>query len=185
MNLRNLSMNRRGFAVGAAGLAAAVAMGMPGTSRAFMPESPITHQDGMNFVITNLCPKKNENAIIKDTKNKNRIAIYKNQEDLENNNYIEVNGMACMVFQLCHGNRKFDEIVSVVAGFYKVNEYEFQEKVFNFLNYLYEQGFISFASPEILSETEKKKGKGVRFFGKSDKTIRVFSKDKGNSVINF
>lgn len=185
MNLQKLKVNRRGFALGAAGLMATTALSISGTAHAFMPESPIAPQEGMHFVITNLYPKKNEKAIIKDTNNKNRMALYKNPEDLENDKYIEVNGMALMVFQLCHGNRKFDKIVSTIAAFYEVNEYEFQEKVYNYLNFLYEQGFITFGSPEALSETEKKKGRGGHFIAKEDKTIRVFFKSKGKSAIKF
>lgn len=185
MVFRGRTVNRRDFTKNIAASAAAMMLVLPGTTFAFTPTSTIEYQDGLHFIITNLFPKIRQGYRIDVDAKSGTAKVYKNEDEFNKGRYIQINGMALMVLELCYGHLRYSDIIRNISFFYEVNPYEIEEGVFKYMMFLYEEGYIVFGSANILAGEECKRGYGADFVGKNDKKIRLLSRSGVPSTVEF
>jgi len=109
--------------------------------------------------------------------------LYKNKRNLTEDRYLELNGMAAEVVQMCDGGIPFEQIVDTLAHFHESSVEQVEPGVFGFLRYLFEEGYVCFVSEKFW--TRKKRGGGLRMLDCDDKIIRIVAGSEGGAGFAF
>ncbi|MFA5516848.1 MAG: PqqD family protein [Desulfuromonadales bacterium] len=112
--------------------------------------------------------------------------IFKHDQNEGDSDYIETNGMGYLVAQLCRGSMPTKSIVNLVSDLYNIDEINAENSVNSFLKFLFDEGYISFASKNFISKQEAKVGRGFNLLGKNSNTnIKVTSINGQNVQLTF
>jgi len=110
--------------------------------------------------------------------------VYKDDRSLKADIYIELNGMATVIVELCNGGPHFDEIVNIVAEIYNVDGSEVKGSVLSFIKFLFEEGYICFVSEKAIPPY-KKQGGGITVPDDKEPKIKVLSQPGESNPISF
>ncbi len=86
-----------------------------------------------------------------------------------------VNGRAAAILQLCNGGLGYEEIVERFSFFYKEKMGKNLKPVYKYLEYLYNNGFITFASTEYLTDSDREKSQSLYIPEIDNSNICIFS----------
>jgi hypothetical protein len=109
--------------------------------------------------------------------------LYKNKINLTADRYLELNGMAAEVVQMCNGGIPFEQVVDTLAHFHESSVGQVEPGVFGFLRYLFEEGYVCFVSEKFW--TRKKRGGGLRMLDCDEKNIRIVAGSEGGAGLSF
>lgn len=167
MDEKNTGISRRNFAKGV-GLGVA-ALSFAGAKVA--NASLAVPQDEFNFAVKNMFPMKSQNSQL--VIGRKKIKFYKDQSRLYVDKCIELNGCAGLIAQVCNGTYNCETILQGTADIYGVPHESIRDNVYEFLRFLFYEGYICFVSNNLLSKSEKRKGKGLIVREKNDPLPKV------------
>lgn len=130
--------------------------------------------DSFNFEFKNMIPMRAPNSQL--VIEKKRIKLYKDKVGLYFDRYVELNGCASLVMQVCNGMYSCENILLGTADVYKTPHLSIENNIYEFIKYLFDEGYICFVSTKLLSGPEKKRGKGLVIRETSDPIPRIIQK---------
>lgn len=154
MDEKKQGISRRDFAkvgLGAAALTFAGAKMVSASGNEF--------NDLFKFEVKNMIPMKAPNSHL--VIGKSKIKLYKDKTTLYIDRYVELNGCASLIMQVCNGVYSCENILLGTANIYGVSPSSIENKIYEFLKQLFDEGYICFVSNNLLSGPEKKSGKGL------------------------
>lgn len=127
-----------------------------------------------NFEFKNMIPMKapNSHLII----GKRKIKLYKDKTKLYIDKYVELNGCALLIMQVCNGMHSCENILLGTADIYNVSPSSIENNIYEFLKHLFDEGYICFVSNNLLSGPEKKSGKGLVIRDTNDPIPKITKK---------
>lgn len=189
-------MTRREFGKKIGVGAAAVSLAIPAltrnsnaadnkSSKRMERPAAITHpggQKGFEFVIVTPYP-----MMVAESKlifGENSTRLYKDDRSLLMDKFLELNGMATVVVQLCNGGPYFDEIVNITAEIFNVSRNSISDSVFAFVKFLYEKGYVSFVSENAIPP-QKRNGGGITVPSDKEPKLRILSQPEEKTALSF
>ncbi|WP_305041515.1 PqqD family protein [Geoalkalibacter sp.] len=105
--------------------------------------------------------------------NRNSVRLFKNAEAKEAGTGLELNSMAAMIAQMCDGTRNVDMIIEATADIFYLDEAGLRPRVAAFLQQLFEDGYLVFASPATIPQ--EKRVRGMTLLTRKDSSIKILA----------
>ena len=169
----NKGVTRRAFALQVGvGLAAVSTVGISTASASAIDDVVNPSADNAVFqaLLEKLYPVMRRDIVVDYSRK--TATICKINKDGTRGDYFVVNSMGAVIVQLCMGKFLYEQIHKIVADIYGIDFASAGVQVNKFVEYLFIEGYLTFASSCYLSELDKKRFAAINVL--NDKTSDKF-----------